>query len=292
MRPVRLFGLTIASELALPGLVPAPDGAPIDVIIRRGPTEGEPNLIVTEGGSFAVRGGREIIVDAPPGVPERNVRLFLLGSAMGMLLHQRGLLPLHANAIALEGKAIAVAGASGAGKSTLAAWFSRQGLDLVGDDVIALRESEGVLVAMPGPPRVRLWRESLDKFGLGSDGLELSYVDPDFDKWDLPVAHSGVAAEELPLAAIYVLADGPELALRRLSGAAAAGMLFDHTYRGGYVEEVGGEAQHWRLVARLAATVPVISLERPRDLSRLDALGHAVLEHARAEVARTSGDGR
>ena len=38
MMLVRLFGLIIASELALPGLVPAPEGARIDVTIRRGST--------------------------------------------------------------------------------------------------------------------------------------------------------------------------------------------------------------------------------------------------------------
>ncbi|UUR08742.1 phosphoenolpyruvate carboxykinase (ATP) [Sphingomonas glaciei] len=289
---VRLFGLTIASELPLPGLVDAPDGSPIDVTIRRGTVGPEADLVIPKAGSFAVRDGREIVVDALPGIPERNVRLFLLGSAMGLLLHQCGLFPLHANAVALDGMAIAVAGATGAGKSTLAAWFSRLGLGLVGDDVIALKPTDEGMVALPGPPRVRLWRQSLDTFGLGSDGLEPSYVDPDFDKWDVPVALSGHEIEELPLGCVYVLGDGPGIGIRRLGGAAAAEALFDHTYRGGYVEQVGGAAGHWQAVARIAASVPVFSLERPRDLSQLDALGRALLDHARAATARTGGAGR
>lgn len=289
---VRLFGLTIASELSLPGLVAAPEGSPIDVNIRRGAVGPEADLVIPEAGSFLVRDGREIVVDALPDIPERNVRLFLLGSAMGLLLHQRGLFPLHANAIALDGRAIAVAGATGAGKSTLAAWFSRHGLGLVGDDVIALKPTVEGMMALPGPPRVRLWRQSLDTLGLGSEGLEPSYVDPDFDKWDLPVALSDHEAEELPLGCVYVLTDGVEIAIHQLGGAAAAEALFDHTYRGGYVEQVGGEAGHWQAVARLAASIPVLSLERPRDLSQLDALGRAVLDHARSAIARTSGADR
>jgi hypothetical protein len=292
MNPVRLFALTIASELPLPGLVQAPAGAPVDVIIFRGKLGSEADLIIPEAGSFAVRDGREIIVDALPGVPDRNVRLFLLGSAMGLLLHQRGLFPLHANAVSLDGRAIAVAGASGAGKSTLAAWFSRSGLEIIGDDVIALKPTPNGMVALPGPPRVRLWREALNSFGLGSKGLEPSYVDGDCDKWDLPVALNSIASEEQPLGAIYVLVDGPEIAISKLGGAAAAEALFDHTYRGAYVERVGGAAGHWRTVAALAGSVPVFSLERPRDLSRLEALGRSVLDHARAQVARTTGEDR
>lgn len=289
---VRLFGLTIASDLALPGLRPAPPHAPVDVTIRRGALGPEADLVIPEAGSFKVSDGREIIVDALAEVPDRNVRLFLLGSAMGLILHQRGLFPLHANAVALDGRAVAVAGASGAGKSTLAAWFSRQGLELVGDDVIALRPGPEGAVALPGPPRVRLWRQSLDTFGLDSDGLEPSYTDPEFDKWDLPVALADVASDALPLSGVYILEDGPDIAIRPLGGVEATAALFDHTYRGAYVERVGGEAVHWRAVTSLAASVPVFRLERPRDLSLLDRLGHAVLAHARSQAARTAAADR
>lgn len=292
MKRVRLFGLTIASEIPLPGLVPAPEKASVDVTICRGAVGTTPDLAFSDVGSFAVVGGREIIVDALPGVPDRNIRLFLLGSVMGLLLHQRGLFPLHANAVALDGKAIAVAGASGAGKSTLAAWFSRHGLNLIGDDVIALRSTPHGMVALPGPPRVRLWRESLDVLGLDSEGLEPSYVQDVFDKWDLPVPVGGAAREALPLEGIYVLEDGVDIAIARLGGAAAAAALFDHTYRGAYVERIGGAASHWRAVTSFCASIPVFSLQRPRDLSRLGALGRAVLSHARLQAARTNAGDR
>ena len=292
MSRVRLFGLTLDSELPLSELLSAPDDAPADVTIRRG-TVTEPDLLIPDVGSFTVRHGREIVIDALPDTPERNVRLFLLGSAMGLLLHQRGMFPLHANAMVLNGQAVAIAGEPGAGKSTLAAWFARQGLQLVGDDVIALKVGDHGVTAMPGPPRVRLWRQSLDRFGLGSEGLEPSYVDPDYDKWDLPVPADALASEELPFSVAYVLADGPAIAFTQLGGAASAAALFDHTYRGDYLERIeGAAAAHWRSVARLAASIPVFRLERPRDLSQLDALGTALLDHARRRVVQTSGDGR
>ena len=78
----------------------------------------------------------------------------------------------------------------------------------------------------------------------------------------------------------------------RLSRCNGAWCFFDVRGRGGYVEQVGGAAGHWQAVAQLAASVPVFSLERPRDLSQLDALGHAVLDHARSAIARTSGADR
>ena len=77
----------------------------------------------------------EIVAEPRQGVPDSNVRLFLLGSAMGALLHQRGLLPLHTNAVEVGGRAFAFMGKSGAGKSTLAAWFHDRGFRIVADDV-------------------------------------------------------------------------------------------------------------------------------------------------------------
>lgn len=292
MSPVRLFGLTIDSEIPLPGLVSAPEGAAVDVTVRRAALRGQADLVIEEAGSFAVRGGSEILVDAPADMPESNVRLYLLGSAMGMLLHQRGLLPLHANAVSVDGKAIAVAGPSGAGKSTLAAWLHGQGHPLVGDDVVVVRPGGTGPVVHPGVPRLRLWGEALDHMGLARGGYERSYVDEGFDKWDVPVAGEGLAAEGLALGAIYVLEDGPEIAIAPLGGAAAVTALFDHTYRGEYVERAGGQALHFRSATALALAVPMFRLERPRDLSRLDRLGQALLAHARTQAARTGGDGR
>lgn len=286
MSRVRLFGLTIASEIPLPDLVPASENAAVDVTIRRGAVATEGALNIDEVARFAIHDGKEIIVDALPGVPERNVRLFLLGSALGLLLHQRGLFPLHANAVCVDGKAVAVAGETGAGKSTLAAWFSRQGLPLIGDDVIVLKPTPTGPIALPGPPRVRLWRQSLESFGLGSEGLEPSYTDAAYDKWDLLVPLTATATEEQPLAAIYVLEDGPEIAISRMGGAAAATALFEHTYRGAYVGEVGGSTNHWQAVAAVAAAVPVFRLARPRDLSQLQTLGRSVLRHAATEAVR------
>lgn len=288
MTRVRLFGLTIDSEIALPGLPEVEATGEADVVVRRADLRGMADLVVEEAGAFAVRDGRAILVDAPPGMPERNVRLYLLGSAMGMLLHQRGLLPLHANAIALESGAIAVAGPSGAGKSTLAAWLTHHGQKLIGDDVVAVRLEDGQALAFPGVPRFRLWRDAIHTLGLSPDGLERSYVDEDFDKWDVPASSSDLAPEGLALRALYVLEDGPEIAITPLAGAAAVEALFDHTYRGEYVARTGSAAKHWLEVTALARIMPVFRLTRPRDLIRLAQLGQAVLDHGRDLIARTS----
>ena len=129
--------------------------------------EGEALLLtIPDVARYRIEGGTEIVVDAHPSAPDRNIRLYLLGLAFGALLHQRGLLPLHANAVEVDGKAVAFMGESGAGKSTLAAWFHDRGHRIVADDVCVVGFSKGgQAFAHPGLPRLRLWDEALEASG-------------------------------------------------------------------------------------------------------------------------------
>jgi len=293
----RVFGLTVDSELRLPELSGGGGGeGSADVRIVRGAIdlpEGEPGysqvdgdtlLTIPDVGRFLVRGGREVIVDPAPGAIERKVRLFLLGSALGALLHQRGLLPLHANAIDLGGRAVAFSGHSGAGKSTMAAWFHDRGHPILADDVcvIGFDETAGAL-AYPGIPRLRLWREALEASGRDAEGYDRSFDAR--DKYDVPTPPAA-PLEPLPLQAVYLLrkaeaGEGPRV--ERLKGIDAVEMLVANTYRGAYLETIGRTGEHLAACVRIARTVPVFSASRRWGFDRFDEEAAALRDHALAQ---------
>src|SRR5271165_534370 len=62
--------------------------------------------------------GRMIVIDRAAGADDADVRVFLLASVFGALLHQRGVLPLHGSAVAAGPGAVLFLGASVSGKST------------------------------------------------------------------------------------------------------------------------------------------------------------------------------
>ena len=125
--------------------------------------EGGALLVVDKTARYFVADGSRIVVQPEEGASSRNVRLFLLGSAFGLLLHQRGLLPLHANAVEIDGRAVAFAGGPGAGKSTLAAWFSDRGFALIADDVAVIDFEGKTPIIQPGLPRLRLWERAIER---------------------------------------------------------------------------------------------------------------------------------
>src|SRR5688572_14986014 len=264
------FDFRLRSELRLGELTPADDadGRPL-VEVRLGavpevlPGAQPPSygiqaagdavvLTVTGTARYLVRGGREIVVDPDPGGAERNVRLFLLGSALGILSHQRGLLPLHANAVVAEGEAYAFGGHSGAGKSTLAAHFAREGYAVLCDDVCAISfAGDGTPLAWPGLPRLKLWADAAQAFG--HDSAELDRAIEGLDKYHVPLAEAR-ATRAVPFRRLYLLArteQGEEPAISRLQGQRAMTAVMEHTYRNSYLAPMGLAAQNFRLCAQL-----------------------------------------
>ena len=279
----RLFGLGVRSDFVIPELPFANIAGEPDAFIHSGKGEGGSQITVDDVAEFAVSGGRDIWVAAAPGVSGRNVRLYLLGSAMGLLLHQRGLLPLHANAVDVDGKAIAFMGPSGSGKSTLAAWFHDHGQMVIADDVCVIRFAEGdEPYAYPGLPRLRLWKEALEASGRDAVHYNRSYAgDDDWDKFDVPLDPATAAQGSSPLGAIYVLESGDDSRIEPLKGIEAAEALFANTYRGRFVTESGEPRVHWEACTRLVRSTPIFRATRPWGLDRMDQEAGRLLEHVR-----------
>jgi len=289
----RTYGLVVASELLLPELAPA-TGTP-DVRIRLGTVDAPPPseqrpfgwtraaegctiLHWNQVGTFLVRDGCEIVVDPFPGVADELLRAYLLGSALGVLLQQRGRLALHASAVAFATGVVAFLAASGRGKSTLAAVLRNQGQPLVADDVIAVQVDDPVPIVYGGFPQLKLWPDAVA--ALGEDAAALPRLHPGVEKRIRRVADAFADAPR-PLRRIYVLADGPEPASEPLTPRPAFLELVRHSYS---ARALAGAAvaRHFSQCARLASRVPVSRLRRPHDLQRLPELARLVAE----DVAR------
>jgi hypothetical protein len=292
----RLFGFNLRSEIGLAGLAPDAFEATAEVDVAFGnvpPGEYAPGysavaegtlLFVPKVGRYLIREGREILVEPAAGASERNLRLFLLGSAIGALLHQRGLLPLHANAIDLGGRAAAFSGHSGAGKSTIAAWFHDRGYPILADDVCVIGfDDSGRALAYPGIPRLRLWREALEASGRDTGAYDRSF--DDMDKYDVPTLGDS-KLEPIPLAAIYLLRkaeDDGDAAIDRLIGVDAVETLISNTYRGGYLRTIGRTADHLAACLRVVRSVPVFRAKRLWGFERFDEQARQLHDHASAQ---------
>ncbi|WP_295393067.1 hypothetical protein [uncultured Thiodictyon sp.] len=288
------YGLTFVSDLALPELLAAAASAARsepDVQIRLGqvPTEGLTDgrqrgpflwvspralwLRVPRIARFLVSDGNLITIAPEPGVDEDSIRVFLLGSALGALLFQRGLLVLHGNAIRIGEQCMVCVGASGAGKSTLAAGFLRRGYEILGDDVIAV---DADCRALPGFPRIKLWQDTAQRLHI--DTAQLRRIRPALAKFNYPLA-SPVIGVPLPIRWVYILGSHPlpDTRCEPIHGLERFTPLRNNTYRVRFLEGMALKREHLQLCGKLAGRIHLTRITRPERGFELDALVDRIL---------------
>jgi hypothetical protein len=285
----RAFGLTFASALPLPELLPAEAGSVADVDIRYGPVPPELPGVLARGvryqsapgalrlrvdgvADYLVRDGRTITIARQPQAVDDDVRVFLLGSAFGALLQQRGDLVLHGSAVEWQGEAVAFVGRSGTGKSTLASAFRRRGHAVLTDDVCVVRpDAGGRMCAHPGFPQAKLWLDSLKQLEFDPAGLRR--IRGKLEKRAVPLADA-FRDEPRRLRKLYVLRshNRDELKIAPLSGPAKFTALKNQTFRFGFLAAIDAKAAHFQHAMRLAQQAELSAVTRGDDLARLDEL--------------------
>jgi hypothetical protein len=287
----RAYGLGICSEIELPELGCTHGQTDItlslghighhcdqvDVIQCVAATPNEAVLSWGRAGTFLIRNGNEIIVDPFPEADLRILRLMVLGAALGVLLHQRGYLVLHASAVAVAGRVAIFIGRKGWGKSTTAAALYSQGHQLIADDIIALSVKEGETpLVLPGFPQFKLWPDAAE--AVGSDPEALPRLHPGFEKRAYRVAER-VTATPLPLQCIYVLDGGPMLELKPVSSRDAFLEVTSHSYAPRFLGAAGVSSTFFQHCLHLVNTIPVYRLCRQNSLAALPDVARMVEAH-------------
>ncbi len=293
--PYFAYGLRIDSEIPLPELDRVPGEA--DVVIRRGrnpwtpPAEEKAHLATPEeiffywklAGVFGVRAGREVVADVIPELEGGGANLIILGPVMAGVLHQRGLLVLHASAVEIEGRAVLFLGDKGQGKSTMAVAMRERGHRLVADDVVAIDlDPERGPRVIPSFPQARLWPSAARALGL--DGERLPRLHPAYEK-RLYRAASDFSHSPVPLERAYVLAIDDRVAVEALDPLDAVVELVRGTYLVRYLADTETGQRNLAQCVAVANAVRPALLKRPDSLEMLSDVANVVLEDVLGAVS-------
>ena len=202
---------------------------------------------------------------------------YLLGIVLSFALLKLGHEPLHAAVVVVEGKGIAFLGDSGYGKSTLAASFVREGYRILTDDLLIIREIDGVLYALPGPPRIKLFPQMARSVQPQKRFDEPA--DPDNEKVILPLERHEMHFAPVPLDAFFIL-DEPQgtarLSIVRLSPRESFLAMLAATFN---TRLRTHDRLHRQFAAarKWTARLPVRRICYPRTLAMLDEVRGAIL---------------
>ena len=288
MTSYTVHGLQIDSEVSLPGLLPGSGQHP-DVRISYGsvPTtlpdpqveggwfQASPDtflLIVSDVARFLVVKGEDILIERYPNCQEDVLRLYLLGSAFGALLIQRGLLAMHASAIQTARGAVLFVGEAGHGKSTLMAAMVQRGYAMLTDDVTAVSlESPSRPLAYSSFPRLRLCADAAVRLNHSLEALTLVRA-WDAEKYVVPVTN--FCANPVPVQAIYDIRvhPAPTIIIEPVTTKERFTIVAVNTYRYTFLDGLGQRETHFRATIKLAKAAEIFSLTRPASPYLLDEL--------------------
>src|ERR1044072_7946977 len=150
------------------------------------------------------RSGSEVWAEWSVPLTREDTATYLLGPVLGFVMLLRGIVCLHASAIAIGNEAIALLGPAGSGKSTTAAAFAERGYSVLAEDVMTLDDRGDRFLVRPGYPCIRLWPAAV-KALYGSE-THLPKLTPNWDKCYLDL-NDNFQREPLRLAAIYHLGE-------------------------------------------------------------------------------------
>jgi len=218
---------------------------------------------------FLLNDGQEIAFEAEPGSDVGDIPIFILGTAFGILLHQREQIVLHASAVRVNGKAVLFCGSSGAGKSTLAAALAQRGYPLITDDLCAITVTDaGTPMVHPDGRQLKLWAQAIDKLDLEESRgarvrarLEKYYVEP-----------SEAFTEALPLGAVYALREArPPHApgIERPNVVDVALLLRRNAYRPMLVSRMGQKVNYFHAATTVANEAGIFYLTRVLDFAAM-----------------------
>jgi hypothetical protein len=313
-----VFGLTVHSNLAIPGL--APWGSPSDAVDvefhlgispdskREIPADSE-DLTYTssytdESGNPALRiwksadgrflhlayydgvqfwlerEGKSLWAVWPAASTLEDAASYLLGPVFGLLLRLRGVTCLHASAVSIENRSVVFVGAEGAGKSTTAAALAREGFGVISDDVAALVESPEGFRVMPAYPHLCLWQDSVEMLYGSSEALPR--FSTGWEKRRLALGEQGTRFENrsLPLGAIYLLGDRrPEPAPVVEGVRPKAGLLsLVADTFANKILDREMRAREFAVLGRLVTAVPIRRIHPHNDAARLEELCAVIRE--------------
>ncbi|MCR9192725.1 MAG: hypothetical protein NXI01_08740 [Gammaproteobacteria bacterium] len=266
----KLLGLSVSCDI----LLQAPDYGPIsncaDVMIHKSNQKlllPAPkniltlNLDIPSVAQFQIQAGKKITYIPYDDATEDDLRLYLMGSCMGALLQQRGLIVLHGNAVTWDNQTCHIyMGNQGAGKSTTAAWHYQRGASIVADDICAiLFNSKGCPFVIPSFPQLKLWQASADLLEISTASLKR--VRAQNDKFMLPIASNRFAKEPCELKLIFEI-NQQEHTQKQIVGLEKLLKLQQHSYRYYFLSQMGLEYDYLKQLMTLASQVAVTQMPR------------------------------
>ncbi|MEZ5428363.1 MAG: hypothetical protein R2747_18990 [Pyrinomonadaceae bacterium] len=221
--------------------------------------------------------------------PAGNLESYFVGPVLSFILRLRGTVCLHSSVVAIDGRAVALAGHATAGKSTLAAGLAGAGAGVLSDDIAAINPQKESFLVQTGYSKVRLRPVAARYLTENPEALPMVYAHRQSRYVSLEKGKI-FRSQPLPLGAIYLLGEiSDEYRRPFVRPVRSQDKLIEliKNTSGSYVVRGGSRTDEFLVLAEIARRIPVRRLYYAHDISTLPDQCRLILEDFR-DLAKQS----
>ncbi|MEL6928574.1 MAG: hypothetical protein AAFO95_08060 [Cyanobacteria bacterium J06600_6] len=285
------YGLGIASNVAIPEFAVAAAASDVEIILD--PNFVSQDVVIEETiqltikithsksyvfdrlvGTFYIEDGNKVVVVPAPNASIEQVRIYIVGTIMAIILYQRGLLVMHASSVVIDGKAVIFVGRSGGGKSAIAAALNQKGYPLVSDDAVPVDLTSAIPLVYPGFGQYKLSEATAEVLGHQSNAL----LNRDVENRGF-INCQKFSTQSLPISQVYILEKDSPQEIVPIRPREVITQLLCYL-----IPTIWGMSQtpaQFFQCSKIAQTTPFYTLHRGDDISALPQLADLVENHVR-----------
>lgn len=280
----KVYGLNIESQILVPELTVLDDKIEknIDVKIYYKTLPDDIKQKVDEGkkafyngkyvwfhinnvGTYLIQNGDTVTIELCEN-PDLNIlKVYILGSVLGIILLQRNTVAIHGGSIVINNKGCIFTGDKGAGKSTLTTALRQRGYDFVSDDVGAIELSD-IPMINPGFGYQKLCEDAMIKLGYDSSkftpfrsDMNIKYIVPALDNF---------VKEKVPFKALFEIEQGDtqKVEVVEVTGNEKLQKIIKNVFRIEVLMYSGGvPADYFKKCIEIAKHIKFYKITRPKN---------------------------
>lgn len=280
----RVYGVNIESTIEVPEFEVIDSNSNIDVKLSFGVASSEIMDLIIKGhrakyekqnmwfciddvAIFHIYNGDTVTIEPLGDKNNKMIKLYIMGSVMGMILLQRNMVAIHGGGIVIDGKGCIFTGQKGAGKSTITTALRKKGYKFIADDVCSINIGE-VNSIHHGFGYQKLCEDAMEKLGYDLSEYEPFRGDLNVNKY-IVEAFDEFTKEEVPLEAVFELAVGDvdEVEIEEVLGANKMNKLIENVFRIEILRYAGGiEPVYFKQCLDIVKSTRMYKITRPKDL--------------------------
>ena len=280
----RVYGLNIESEIKMPELSKLDKDSNIDAKINYGTVSDEIKDFIKMGymanyqkqdmwfnipdlAIYHITNGNQVIIEPYENADNQLIKVYILGSVLGMVLLQNNMVAIHGGGIVINDKGYVFTGDKGAGKSTITTALRQRGYKFVADDVCSIKQGE-INKIHPGFGYQKLCDDTMVKLGYNPDDYEPFRSDFNI-KYIVPALDAFVNYE-VPFKGVFELTVSDEIEnveIEEITGIEKIQRLIKNIFRIEMLQYSGGiHSTYFKKCADIAKDIKYYKITRPKDV--------------------------